>query len=223
MFKYVFPLLFTIIYFLGCSNSSPRFDQGYITGLEQNGIKIDSITIDYAKIKTGDYGYPVLEKISDPSAETPENTLIYFDFASKSREDLNAYYQEIQNEYIKKGIAIDFVYSFGDSLLNIIVKIKKNDGDFEPLDEAVYPYVIIPAPDIACGGTFAKYEMSNAEFLNWISGRFPDHIALSFKTKFDPGAAYRFETTFVFNSTSFTLTTFPLKASMPTANVIGGK
>ncbi len=200
-------IVFILIFFLSCSNPNENVS---IEELIDNGVELDKIELDYATIIIGDYGFPVLKKISEEQLKNADDFLIYLDFISNSRDRVRNHYAKLEEEDSQNGIVTEYYIKYKDTLEAISIEMNINNNGFATLDEAIYPFKIIPTPDINSGNTFAKYEHSSAEFINRIGKRFPDHIALSLKKTFNPLDTYTFKIKIKLNSKEFNLTTSAL-------------
>jgi hypothetical protein len=113
MIKKIILLLFILSVSIGCNRESgpgnPEDPEpsSYIRSIIENGIEIDSITIDYAGMKIGTDGYPVIRKITPDTMGATGTVLLYFEFHSKSHDDLNEHYRKLNEEYEKKGYTVD--------------------------------------------------------------------------------------------------------------------
>lgn len=197
--------------FIGCNSESgnnspkPPQDSNCYSYTIENGIEIDSITIDYAGMKIGTDGYPVIRKITPDNMGASGKVLLYFEFHSKSRDDLNEHYRKLNEEYEKKGYTADWCLPYKDGLTNVTVKMKLNEGDFNIVEESAHPFVYFPVPQIENGNGFALYELTESELIADFHYRFLDQFIINLTKTFEPGTTAEFEVKFTFSDTSFTL------------------
>lgn len=184
-------------------------DLSIIQSIIDNGITIDSIALDYARMYRGAYGFPAIESIQMEKFIDEDEILVYYDFISHSRDSLMRYYENKDRALYEQGIVVDYGVKYDDKLESITVEVKKNTAEFMEFNDNSEDITLIPTPEINSQNTFAKYEFTIAEFTErYQNRRFPEYYVLSFDNKEELSHTYVFRVTFQFNNQKeFTLNT----------------
>ncbi len=210
------PLVLSFIILGSCSEDEETRrveDLTIIQSIIDNGITIDAMALDYARMFTSTDGFPAIAPARINQFIDKDEILVYFDFISHSRDSLYRYIENRSREYYEQGIVVEYAIKYKDKLESITVEVKKNDGDFMEFEDNSEDIRLIPTPEIHSRTGFAKYEWTIKEFTErYQNSRFPEFYVLSFDNKEGISNTYVFRVTFKFNNQKeFTLNTGQIK------------
>jgi hypothetical protein len=195
----ILTLLFVLL--VGCDKKEESIEiSPELQKIMDNGVTVDSISLDYATLFTSEDGFYLIEPKSREDTTSEEELMIYFKFNSRSRDDLFEYYSKMNEEYMKQGYTVDWVTRYYDKLEGISVKVKKQDDGFYQtvVDSSVVKLFV--TPDINSGFTFAKYDLTLDEFLDKYKNSFPDYFIMRYDDGNLKSNTYVFKITFTFNT-----------------------
>lgn len=201
---------------VGCTGDeeTPQVeDPAIIRSIFDNGITIDAMALDYARMFRSTDGFPAIAPARIDQFIDKDEILVYFDFISHSRDSLYRYIENRSREYYEQGIVVEYAIKYKDKLESFTVEVKKNNGDFMEFEDNSEDIRLIPTPEINSRTGFAKYEWTIKEFTErYQNSRFPEFYVLSFDNKEGISNTYVFRVTFKFNNQKeFTLNTGQIK------------